>query len=728
MDELITHTFLRFIFLLLSFHLFKEEEIINNPLMITDHSNPLVQTYNNKYVILSSGQSTVVNKENGIVESNYIFCEYSSPYVLGSTESGQKFIYSSEKFCVFTLPNIYTSLSYTEMTFSDSSTYVGYIQESEYNGNENKYKHCRCQMQKDEIIIYGKKGSNKIIFTYVYKLRTYQEVEIDSTTDNIEDKMFCKKLLNSFYSCAITVNGQIYIYIFVYRTTALGTTTNCQMFKRIRIKLSRFTSHSEVEMYTTDIDTQDILCAKNINNKIIECSQVKYNFIESVSSSECVYNISISTKPVFSFPPTDEEDENNAECDYKSFGDEYLFCCGGLKHIKCQRIDAERNSLYNFTMDLQGNNNNVNILSSSSNFVTIFYLNENPNKRIYEYIIYIPTCANKQYTIISFHSINEDKSEENKETINEFFTRKTNTKYYIEFDNIPTEYGDLSINNEIIDENTGKILIEENEKNILDFISTNENIVDNFEITYKIIIDETYSAECKIDLTILPCYRSCSRCTKDSSSSNSEDHNCIEDKCKEDYYKDPTKSTNCFKISEKKTNWYFDDTENKFGICNILCASCNGPLDNNCISCYSTDDDPNHAYLYNNKCLDNCPEGTFKIAESEGYFSCHSCHNNCKECSSLGNDDDMKCDSCYENNIYKININGLKNCFRENNSNLKNFYLPNEEISSCYEKYNYYIEENTYQCVEEMPENEYFLSNSQTGLFSKCHEDWKNAL
>ena len=75
--------------------------------------------------------------------------------------------------------------------------------------------------------------------------------------------------------------------------------------------------------------------------------------------------------------------------------------------------------------------------------------------------------------------------------------------------------------------------------------------------------------------------------------------------------------------------------------------------------------------------------------------------------------------------IHVLKINGLKNCFRENNSNLKNFYLPNEEISSCYEKYHYYIEENTYQCVEEMPEYEYFISNSQTGLFSKCHEDCK---
>ena len=721
MVYLITLTYFRIIFLLLLFHLFKEEEIINNPIIISDHPNPLILAYNNKYIILTSGKSVVVNKETGNIESNYNFCEYSFPYVLGSTESGINFIYSSKKFCVFTLPNIFQIYAYNLLTYSDNNNYIGYIQESEYKGNTNKYGKCRCEMKKDEVVIYGKKGNSKMIFTYIYKLKKSLEIETDCS--DLEDKIICKKMLNSYYSCAGICNRQAALYIFSYITKSSGTTTNCEMIFQTNIKLLKLSSHTNIEVYETTEDTINIICAQNINFIKYECIRLEYFVKETISSSQCNYEVGGNSTLLFSFPL--EKGIFNQNCDYTSFGSEYLFCCGGINFINCERLDNEWKSLNAFNLYLQGENNNIKILTSSSSFVSIFYMNENLTKRVYDYIIHIPTCAHKQYTIITFHSINEDKSENNKETINDFFTRKTNTKYYFKFENIPIEYGDLSIDNEIIDENTGKILIEGNKENIIDFISTNEKIVDNFEITYKIIIDETYSSECKIDLTILPCYISCSRCTKDSSSSNSEDHNCIEDKCKEEYYKDPTKNTNCFKILEKKANWYFDNIEKKFGICNILCKTCNGPLDNNCISCYSIDDDPNHAFLFNNQCIDSCPEGTYKIKEPEGFYRCNLCHKNCKECSSLGNDDNMKCDSCYENNIYQIDIDGFKNCFRENNSNSKNFYLPNEEISSCYEKYYYYIEENTYQCVEEMPENEYFLSNSQTGLFSKCHEDCK---
>ena len=93
-------------------------------------------------------------------------------------------------------------------------------------------------------------------------------------------------------------------------------------------------------------------------------------------------------------------------------------------------------------------------------------------------------------------------------------------------------------------------MVENENPYIFDFISTNDEIVDKFEILYTISIQETYSSQCKIELTILPCYDSCNRCSKDKSSSNSEDHNCLENNCKEDYYIDPTKNTNCFKISE----------------------------------------------------------------------------------------------------------------------------------------------------------------------------------
>ena len=370
MESFLTIIFLRFIFLLLLFHLFKEEEIINNPIIISDNPNPLVLTYKEKYIILTSGQTIYVNKETGTIASNYNFCEYSSPYVLGSTESGKNFIYSSQKLCLFTLPDIF-QIYIDNLTYSDSSKYIGYIQESKYKGNENKYMYCRCEMKQDEIIIYGKKGNNKVVFTYAYKLKTYQEIEIDCSP-NIEDKLACKKLLNNFYSCAITCNGKIFIYILVYRAKKSGTISNCELFQEARVQLSQFVSHTEVEMYKTAIDTTDIICAKEINTKVIECIEVNYKYLETISNSQCFYNSTVSTKFLFSNPLTDDEDENNINCDYKSFGDEYIFCCGGINYIKCKRLDNERNSHYIFNLDLQGKNNNINILTSSSSFVSFF--------------------------------------------------------------------------------------------------------------------------------------------------------------------------------------------------------------------------------------------------------------------------------------------------------------------------------------------------------------------
>ena len=92
-------------------------------------------------------------------------------------------------------------------------------------------------------------------------------------------------------------------------------------------------------------------------------------------------------------------------CDFKSFANEYLFCCGETNFIKCLRLKIVNvtNNTWScfdtFNLDLQGEKNNINILTSSSSFVSIFY---NSNQKVYEYIFYIPTCVNKQYTIISF--------------------------------------------------------------------------------------------------------------------------------------------------------------------------------------------------------------------------------------------------------------------------------------------------------------------------------------
>ena len=157
MDILIKLNIFKFTLLLLLFHLFKEEEIINNPIMLSEHSNRIVIPYNDNYIILTSGQSIYVNKETGNIESNYNFCEYSFPYVLGSTESGKNFIYSSKKFCEFTLPNTFQTKTDNTLAYSDNNKYIGYIQESEYKGNTNKYKNCKCEKKRTKLLFMERK-------------------------------------------------------------------------------------------------------------------------------------------------------------------------------------------------------------------------------------------------------------------------------------------------------------------------------------------------------------------------------------------------------------------------------------------------------------------------------------------------------------------------------------------------------------------------------------------
>ena len=291
---------------------------------------------------------------------------------------------------------------------------------------------------------------------------------------------------------------------------------------------------------------------------------------------------------------------------------------------------------------------------------------------MYEYFIYLPSCQDLNYTIIVYHSVNEEKEENEKDNLINLFERKTNTEYYIEFDNLPDDYGDLMVNDEkIISGNNTKILLEQGNSYILDFISTNDKSVTNYQIPYKILIKETYSASCSINLTILPCYDSCSRCSKDKASSTSENHICLEDKCKTGYYPSPLLLTNCFTEDEKEINWYLDFHTMRFALCDEKCNSCSGPDSDNCLTCFNPEVKNELNYLLNSECLNECPNGTYAEKQSEGYSKCKKCHSNCKTCKEKGNNNNMKCESCNENDITYN-----KNCYKEYNSNVKSFYKP----------------------------------------------------
>ena len=57
-------------------------------------------------------------------------------------------------------------------------------------------------------------------------------------------------------------------------TKSTQTTTNSELSKGLKVIMPLFISHTEVELFETDNNKRDIFCAKNINTKIIECSEI----------------------------------------------------------------------------------------------------------------------------------------------------------------------------------------------------------------------------------------------------------------------------------------------------------------------------------------------------------------------------------------------------------------------------------------------------------------------
>ena len=703
------------IFIIFHFSLFlSKEEIINNPIKISDHPNPIIIPLQNQYYILTSGESIVVDKQTGEIQSRADFATYSKPYVFCIDESNQIFIYSQKNLYQLLEGPSYRSISInTRLDYPTSNSYVDYIKETKHDVSDGIIKG-KCKIQQNEIVIYGKRGAY-LTFTYILA----QDSSSISISSDMEDTISCKKTADSEFLCGVIINNEVFIYLIMYlkKLSILHDFCGIENMKKFTLILK---THTEVVLYDTNIPNIKYVCAKNIDTLIVECLRITLEVTAKEELAHYTYSsILYYSTNAFSFQ---KDSSNNEYCNLKTFNSEFLYCCGGTNLIKCSRLNPNNNELIaTFSLDFPGENTDLNVMAVSSNFANLFYMNKlSSQEKIYEYFIYIPECINKAYSIIAFHSINEDKNG-NEETINEFFIRRTNTNYYIEFENIPEEYGNFTLNEELIDFNTSRLLINASKSNILDFISTNHQGVNDFEILYTISIDETYSTQCKINLTILPCYKSCDRCTKDNSSSNSEEHNCEENKCKAGYYKDPTKDTNCFMISEKKTNWYFDYNEMEFQICNNSCLTCAGPSNKECLSCYTPEENSEHAYLYNDECLSNCPDGTYKSLQPEGYYKCLPCYVNCKTCTKTGTSINMNCDSCEAKDIFYS-----KNCYKEYDSNTKSFYKPeSSELSSCRELINFYIKENTYECVSSIPSTGYFLSNTVTGIFSPCHEDCK---
>ena len=77
--------------------------------------------------------------------------------------------------------------------------------------------------------------------------------------------------------------------------------------------------------------------------------------------------------------------------------------------------------------------------------------------------------------------------------------------------------------------------------------------------------------------------------------------------------------------------------------CNSLCKTCSGDTSSHCLSCYVG------TYLYNNNCLNNCPDGFFN---DQSTLICQTCNINCKTCSNTASN----CLSCYTSTYLQNNV------------------------------------------------------------------------
>ena len=678
------------IFIILSIQM--SSSIIDNPIYLTEGSYPILlsSTLDDYNYIITQGKALKISKENGTIVDTARFLEYNEDFISIYDNSNNNYIYYEEKYYFI---NYLDFLSYKEIEVNSKSK----------SGSTQTVDNVGSIAQDNDFIIYGIRSTYFIFTSQSQEFRSY------ATIKSLTEKITCKFIEGTEFICAMIINGDLKIFIFTYKINQHNSYYNDLSDTYSVVYKQDFDSY--FGLYNTIINNIKIFCFEE--EQIVKCNFFTTQITKSYWNKEELNVINLSD--VNLEYESDYFSENS--CNLTFFNSEYLFCCVAEDYIICFRINSTDYKLIKkFDFYIEGENSYLSI-KNNDNFVTLFFMNNNNRNNIMEYYIYIPKCENTNFTIIN--SLNENRYGEERIRIKNLFEVKTN-KYYFKLLNTPDDIGYFTLNENRIDSSDEKKQIYD-EDSILDFILTNKELAINKDITvkYKLIIeeDEAYENECQINLSFRACYNSCETCLLDETKSNEENHNCK--KCKDNYYPSPVLNTSCFTIEEKKENWYFNTTLLAFDFCDDSCKSCSGPNNNQCLSCEA------NLFLYNNQCLEKCPNGTFALKKEvngiDYYFTCAKCYENCNSCKEKGDHTDMKCLTCRDKYIkYK------DNCYKILDTNSLRFYVSEENsvstISNCFDKFGLYIKENTYECIPLPDEKEgYFVSNKEAGILSKCH-------
>ena len=228
------------------------------------------------------------------------------------------------------------------------------------------------------------------------------------------------------------------------------------------------------------------------------------------------------------------------------------------------------------------------------------------------------------------------------------------------------------------------------------------------------------------------------------------------------------------------SGFYCNDTEHKtLDKCHENCKECNGPNDNNCLSC------PEFWNIYLNlgKCIDYCENGFFididkvkvckcihnkkcyycneesnsldlcvncnkeegyyqKIDDEfrrDGYVDCYKdpegyylsngiytkCYNTCKFCTTLGSEDNHKCTQCFDKYILINDFQDIYNCF---NCNFYYYYDKENNkykctfANNCPEKYNKLVIEKR-RCIDYCKNDDIYKYEYKNKCYKSCPEN-----
>ena len=408
-----------------------DENIINNPIESKLSSNPI------DYIIIV--ESEILGNKTNILKYHDYYLITKNLFLI-KDRFNNLFLFVNDRLFSLSQQNNEYIFQFIKI-ISPQLNYYGFISFDYCDDyNSNFY-----QSNISEVGIYAN-IANELIINYLS-----EEEIIDIDFQNSDEYISCKSYNGNVYICSFSQDGIINIKILEYlQENPLEEKVTKE------IKIGRFQNHDNAILYDTNLYNKKIICARKKKSNEIECASFEIYLNNNIKDNfyEILIDYNINYTVYYSY-----EKDN---CNFTEFNEEYLLCCGSIDFIKCERRDMDDFYLINnFIINLEGAIRNITIQNTDRERIKLIYYNSNKGQ-INEYFIVPPKCLDINLDIYTDNKIIEID-------LNEYFERRTNTNYYISFNNIFSEFVKIKLNNKDIESiNTFEKLNPD--ENILKFI------------------------------------------------------------------------------------------------------------------------------------------------------------------------------------------------------------------------------------------------------------------